>query len=304
MKMIGNLFFLLFFALPLYAEPLHVLLNWMPEPEHGGLYAAHADKLFAQRGLDVIIKPGGAMVNPMAALVSENADVSISDAAAILMARDKGMPVTAFFATYDTHPQVLMFHKENPIKDFADLAGRTVAITPGAAYWDYLQKKYRLKGKVKQINYSGQIALFLQDKALVTQAYAHAEPYFAKKEGARVDTLIIARSGFNPYGNVYAVKEGYLKSHAQTIQAFFDALQEGWQRYLANPKRYDQVLMAANRQLDADFLHWAAQAQKPFIASEPGTMHAQRWQDLAKELADLGLIKKDLDIDNAFWIKP
>ena len=62
--------------------------------------------------------------------------------------------------------------------------------------------------------------------------------------------------------------------------------------------------MAANRQLDADFLHWAAQAQKPFIASEPGTMHAQRWQDLAKELADLGLIKKDLDIDNAFWIKP
>jgi len=115
--------------------------------------------------------------------------------------------------------------------------------------------------------------------------------------------LIIARSGFNPYGNVYAVKEDYLKNHRQTIKAFFDALQEGWQRYLADPKRYDQALMAANRQLDADFLHWAAQAQKPFIASEPGVMRAKRWQDLAKDLADLGLIKKDLNIDNAFWIK-
>jgi len=164
-------------------------------------------------------------------------------------------------------------------------------------------KKYHLKGKVKQINYSGQITLFLKDKALVTQAYAHSEPYFAKKEGAQVGTLMVARSGFNPYGNVYAVREDYLKSHRQTIQAFFDALQEGWQRYLADPKRYDQALMAANKQLDADFLYWAAQAQKPFIASEPGVMRAKRWQDLAKDLADLGLIKKDLNIDNAFWIK-
>jgi ABC-type nitrate/sulfonate/bicarbonate transport system substrate-binding protein len=43
-----------------YGTPIRLQLNWVPEPEFGGLYQAQEDGTFAKHGLDVDITPGGA----------------------------------------------------------------------------------------------------------------------------------------------------------------------------------------------------------------------------------------------------
>src|SRR4051812_28162584 len=49
------------FALPARAaEKATIVLNWVPEPEFGGIYAAKESGAFAKHNLDVAIKPGGA----------------------------------------------------------------------------------------------------------------------------------------------------------------------------------------------------------------------------------------------------
>src|SRR5438034_8297394 len=42
------------------AEKVSIALNWVPEPEFGGIYAAREVGAFARHNLDVTIKPGGA----------------------------------------------------------------------------------------------------------------------------------------------------------------------------------------------------------------------------------------------------
>src|SRR3954447_12407606 len=42
------------------AEKATIVLNWVPEPEFGGIYAAKESGAFAKHNLDVAIKPGGA----------------------------------------------------------------------------------------------------------------------------------------------------------------------------------------------------------------------------------------------------
>ena len=40
-------------------KKVRLLLNWFPEPEHGGFYAAQVHGFYAAEGLDVEILPGG-----------------------------------------------------------------------------------------------------------------------------------------------------------------------------------------------------------------------------------------------------
>ena len=48
-------------SLPLRAaEKVSIALNWVPEPEFGGIYAAQQNGAYQKRGLEVTIKPGGA----------------------------------------------------------------------------------------------------------------------------------------------------------------------------------------------------------------------------------------------------
>ena len=55
------------------AEPIKIALNWVPEPEFGGIYAAQQSGIFRANGLDVEILPGGAGApNPIAMLAERN----------------------------------------------------------------------------------------------------------------------------------------------------------------------------------------------------------------------------------------
>ena len=64
MRSIGWLFAMVFTVLSvssaLGADKIKLALNWVPEPEFGGIYAAQQQHFFANNGLDVEIQPGGA----------------------------------------------------------------------------------------------------------------------------------------------------------------------------------------------------------------------------------------------------
>ena len=283
-----------------------LVLNWFPEPEAGGFYAAVADGLYKAKGLDLTILPGGPSVNGTSLMAAGRVQFAELDAAAVLFARDQGIPALGVFATFQTFPQGLMYHSEKPLKSFADLAGRQVAVSPGAQYWEYIVSKYKLDGKVQVVNYNGQLADWLRDKNRVTQNYVTSEPFFARKSGAAPRSLLIADSGYNPYGNLVSTTESYLKDNPKLVKAFVEATQEGWKRYLATPAKYDAVMIAANKDLTPDYLAFSAKAQKPLIATGDalkyglGYMSADRWNTLLGQMTDLKLFKTKLEASAAF----
>lgn len=278
-----------------------MVLNWFPEPEAGGFYAAVKDGLYKARGIDLEIVPGGPSVNGQALLAAGRVQFATLDSGSVMFARNEGIPVVGIFTTFQTFPQGLMYHSDKPLRSFKDLEGRTIAISPGAAYWEFIEKKYNLAGKVQVVNYNGQLADWLRDTGRVTQNYVTSEPFYAKKAGAKPGTLLIASSGFNPYGNLMAVTQDYLKANPKIVQAFIEASQEGWKRYLATPAKYNDVMMAANKDLTPDYLAYSAATEKPLIMGGDaakygiGYMSEARWNTIYGQFKDLKLLKVKMD---------
>ena len=157
-------------------------LNWFPESEHGGYYAAQVRRLLPPGGArreDSIGWPGARMLEQVAA---GRATFGIANADNILFARAGQMPVVALLAPLQSSPRCIMVHKATGIDTFDKLRDVTLAMTPGAAFADFLRWKLPLPG-VRVVPYTGSVQPFLVDPRYAQQGYIFSEPFLRSKGG-------------------------------------------------------------------------------------------------------------------------
>jgi NitT/TauT family transport system substrate-binding protein len=284
-------------ALARAGDKIQLQLNWVPEPEFGGIYQAKEDGDFAKHGIDVDITPGGAGAPTWQLVGTGKVDFAVASADEVLIARQQQADVVAIFCTYQTCPQGIMVHASRGIKDLAGLfqAGGTLAVEPGLPYVNFLKKKYG-DGKLNFVAYDGGPASFLHDTNFSQQCFVTSEPIAAKKAGSDPQVFLIADAGYNPYTTVIITRADYIKAHPDQVKAITSALREGWTAYLADPSKANAVMGKLNADMDAETFAAAAAAQKPLIETDDtkrdglGTMTLERWKTLAGQLKDLGVI--------------
>lgn len=280
-------------------EPAKVklALNWKPEPEFGGFYAAQGGGTFKKHGFDVEIMGGGDQVAQM--IAAGQVEFGILAADEVITARSKGVDLVALFAVYQTNPQGIMTHAARGFKSIGDVYANdgTLAVQPGLAYVDYLKRKYP-DAKVKVVPYDYSILQFMADPKHSQQCFVTSEPIAAKRKGGDPKVFLIAEEGFNPYAAVVVTKGQYLRDNPKRVQEFVTAVSEGWRAYLDDPKPANEAMGKLNQEMDAETFAAAAEAQKPLIEDEAakkdglGTMSEQRWETLGKELVELKAVEK------------
>jgi NitT/TauT family transport system substrate-binding protein len=275
-------------------------LNWKPEPQFGGFYAAKVNGTFAEHGLDVDIREGGASAPTVDMLAAGTVPFALVSGDEILIARDKGKKIVALFAVYQTHPQGIMCRASRGFQGIADLFNNegTLAIEQGLGYAQFLKRKYGFdKLKVVPVPY-GDLSFIRNDEKYAMQCFVTSEPIAARKLGLDVTTFLIADSGYNPYATVLATREDYLSENRATVEKMVAAVRDGWRAYLDDASRANEAMHRLNPTMDEDTFIAAADAQRPLIetpeteSSALGTMSAQRWNELGGQLASLGLIKQ------------
>ncbi len=282
---------------------MKLALNWVPEPEFGGFYAAKEGGSFTAEKLDVDIQGGGAGVPVVQMVATGRAEFGIAGADEVLTARSHGADVVALFATYQTSPQAIMAHASRGATGIADLLkDGQIAIEPGLPYAAFLKKKYGdIKAKV--VPYDGGVAHFLADKDFAQQCYVASEPLAAKKKGSDPQVFLVADEGFNPYVGVVITSRSLARDKPDVVKAFVRSVRAGWKEYLADPALANAAMAKLNTSMDAETFAAAAAAQKPLIEAGDaaskgvGTMTKERWETLAKQLAELGMLPKAPEID-------
>jgi NitT/TauT family transport system substrate-binding protein len=147
------------------------------------------------------------------------------------------------------------------------------------------------------VPYQGGVASFLNDTNYAQQCFIFSEPIAAKRQGTDVKVFLVADAGYNPYTGVVIANGEYLKKNTETVKKVVEALREGWRAYLDDPNPANAVMGELNKTMDAQTFAMAAEAQEPFIETDEtktsglGTMTAQRWQELGRQLVDLGLLQ-------------
>src|SRR3954471_2179943 len=69
-----------------------VQLDWVAEPEHGGLYQAQARGFFRDEGLDVTLIPGGPGAQVLPSVATGRADIAQNESTGTLLAQTEGVP--------------------------------------------------------------------------------------------------------------------------------------------------------------------------------------------------------------------
>jgi NitT/TauT family transport system substrate-binding protein len=279
--------------------------QWFAGPEHGGQYAALMKGFYKDAGIDMTIQPGGPQVSGIQIVASGKAQFGMTQADDLLLARQEGVPIVAIAAVFQKNPQILIYHKNDKIKEFADLNGHKVYVSVMSGYWEFIKKQFKL-GKAQEMKYTGQLVNFVNDPTAVTQGYLTFEPFILKQQGQDVSSLLVADSGYNPYGNVLYTTEKMLKENPDLVKAYLDASVKGWNYYKDHSDEVYPFLTKYNSDLTSEVSQYGVQVETDLIyggdaaKNGVGIMSNERWSTLIKQLSDLGVLKKAEDVSKVF----
>jgi NitT/TauT family transport system substrate-binding protein len=286
--------------------PVKLALDWVPEPEFGGFYAAREDGAYARHGVSTEIQGGGAGVPVLQMVATGRADFGTVGASELITARAQGADVVALFAVFQTSPLGIMVHASRKLQKLEDaFHSGTLALETGHPYTAFLKKKFAWDG-VKIVPYDGGVAHFLADRDFGQQCYVTSEPLAARQKGSDPQVFLIADAGFNPYTTVVITRRELLQKSPELVKSFVLATREGWRDYLDHPQATNALLGKLNSALDAAALSAAADAQKPLIENDDakrnglGSMQLARWQALADQLLDLKVVAKAANAADLF----
>jgi NitT/TauT family transport system substrate-binding protein len=277
---------------------LTVVLPWYADPEGGGYFAAQAENLYKDKGLDVTLQPGGPQVSATQLVASGRAQIGHTDAAGIVQAQQQGIPIIAIAALYQDNPVGILSHADQNITSFDAMKGRTLVSQAGALYPVWLDKE--LGVPMKTMQYQGSIASFLKDPSLLQQGWPTNEVQQAEEANVPVNFMPYSESGFNPYNDVVFTSKTYFDSHKEELKTFLETSITGWHDYMSDVKvatAANEAILKANTEQSRKSVWFAWDKQRQFVVAgdatkQIGAMTEARWTTLIDQLEKLGQVAK------------
>ena len=278
-------------------DKVSLLLNWYPEAEHGGFYAAQVHGIFETFGLEVEIRPGGKTTVVPQELILGRVQFGVANADDVLIARSQDVPLVALMAPIQNGPRCIMVRKDSGIPTFAGIKNMKLQIDASRPYVPFLKSKGFLTDGVDVVPYFGTVAQLVAEKGVATQGYSFSEPFMARQQGLEVVELMMSEIGYNPYASLLVATENQVEKQNDICKRMVQASIEGWEKYLESPKETNNVILSKNKQgLEKNALEFGVEALKPLCVpagegnSVIGSMSAERWTALADTLVSLKLI--------------
>lgn len=276
-------------------------LNWFPEAEHGGFYAAVVHGYFAEEGLNVTIRPGGPGVRVVADVASGAVTFGVENADKLLVWRVQQADAVAVMSPIQNSPRCIMVHKDSGVNRLEDLATKrpfTLAINSDQPFAKFLQKRVDTSD-IQIVKYPGSVSQFIDAPDYGQQAYSFSEPFLAEQKGAKPVSLMLSELGFNTYTSMLIASRDLIEKNPDLVSKMTRACIRGWRKYLAEPEETNKYIHEQNPEMDVAVLQFSAAALKPlclpegFDESRFGEMTAERWETLNSQLVEIGSLKAD-----------
>jgi NitT/TauT family transport system substrate-binding protein len=272
-------------------------LNWYPEAEHGGYFAALVHGYFEDEGLKVEIIPGRPNLPVIPRVATGQVTFGVANADRVLVGRAQEADTIALFAPLQMSPRCIMVHEKSGIRSFDDLKDMTLALSNTATFAAYMKKKVPLTN-VRIVPYPGNVTQFLLNDDFAQQGYVFSEPYHAKKEGGDPDNLMVSDLGYNPYTSLLITQSDEVEKRPELLRKMVRAVAKGWRKYLEDPDETNAYIQKLNSEMDLDILKFGAETMRDLCITKEtplknvGRMTPNRWQDLADQLVEAGVIDK------------
>lgn len=287
-------------------------LNWFPEAEHGGFYAALISGFYEEEGLKLTIRAGGPKVPVIADVADGKIDFGVDNADKVLLARAQQADVVVVMSPIQNSPRCIMVHQKTGLTRLEDFARRkpfTLAMNSGQPFAQFLKSKVNLDD-VQVVPYPGNVAQFLEQPEYGMQAYSFSEPFLAEREKSDPVCLMLSDIGFNAYTSVLLTSRDTMEKKRDLVAKMTRASIRGWKKYLEDPEATNKYIHEQNPEMGLEILAYGVKALQPLCLPEGfeknrlGEMSAERWLTLFTQMTEIGLLKPgSIKVEDAYSLK-
>jgi putative hydroxymethylpyrimidine transport system substrate-binding protein len=296
-------------------ERVDLVLDFFPNADHAGLYAAIGTGAFEDAGLDVRPQTPSDPAAPLRLLAAGKADLAISYEPEVLLARDHGAKVVAIGAIVQKPLTSLISLGEKGVKDPASLAGKKVG-TAGIPYQSaYLKAILDKAGvdpaDVEEVNVGFNLVPAMLSKRVdaTLGAFWNYEGVQLERSKRKPNVLRMEQLGVPTYNELVVVaREEDARNRGAMLRRFMLALGRGHEALAEDIAVGVDPLLKANRDLDRGLQEASVRATLPVFLPQGsdhgfGWMEEREWAAYGRWMADNGLLKQREDPTRALTVE-
>ncbi|MDX6650132.1 MAG: putative hydroxymethylpyrimidine transport system substrate-binding protein [Solirubrobacteraceae bacterium] len=285
------------------AETLNLVLDYFPNADHVGIYAALADGQFRSVGLDVKVRTPSDPSAPLKLLAAGQADLAISYEPEVLLARDRGLRVVSVAALVQKPLTSIVADGSARIRGVRDLRGKkigTAGIPYQSAYLKTILSHANVNpNSVDEINVGFNLvpAMLARRVDATLGAFWNYEGVEMRQRRRHPTVIPVDRVGVPTYNELVIVaRKQDLAERGGRVRRFLRALTAGYAAAKANPVRAVDQLVRANPGLQRPLQLASVRATLPvfFPADEKhpfGWQDARAWESYGRWMHDNQLVK-------------
>jgi putative hydroxymethylpyrimidine transport system substrate-binding protein len=286
-------------------EPFTVMLDYFPNADHAGIYAAQASGEYERAGLNVKLQPPPDAAAPLKLLQAGRVDLAISYEPELLLARDRGADLVAVGALVQKPLTSLMSLGDRAITDPKQLADKRVG-TSGLAYQSaylrtILEEAGVDPGSVKETNVGFKLTQAMLSKQVdaTLGAFWNYEGVDLQRRDKDPEILRMEDLGVPTYNElIFVARRGDLgEQESSRIRRFLQATARGHELLRDDPGKGVDALLEADPGLDRELQEAAVKATLPVFFPEDedrpfGFQDPEEWVAYERWMRDSGLLKQ------------
>jgi ABC-type nitrate/sulfonate/bicarbonate transport system substrate-binding protein len=294
--------------------PVKLMLDWVPNTNHTGIFVAQTNGYFKEAGLAVeIIQPGE--VYPEAAVASGAADFGISFQESVTLARAEQVPIVSVAA--------VLQHNTSGFASAADLNVTSPAGFGGLRYGSFsspfetptLKVLMESAGgdfsklKIVNIGDTDPLALIAEKQIDMAWIFYGWEGIEAQQQGIKLN-VVMMKDYFDTipdyYTPVVITNENTITNKPEVVKAFLKALSRGYDFAINNPDEAADILITAVPELDTKLVKASQEWLSPYYQAEAPRWGEQKisvWQNYSDWMAKYGILSTPISASDAFTNK-
>jgi len=258
-------------------QSLSMMLDWLPNADHVGVYEALANGDFTDAGLNVHLQIPTDPATPLQLLAAGKVDVAISYEPEVLLARDRGEPLVAIGAIVQRPLTSIVSLGSKHITTARQLRGKRVGDAGIPYQRAYLQTILQHAGvpasSVTETNVGENLvpAMLSGQVDATLGAYWNYEAIQLRQMGRKPNVIHVENAGVPTYDELVLVTtENDIANKNNELRRFVQALGRGYAAVRADPQAGVDALVRANPSLSPKLQQASVQATLPsFFPSSP-----------------------------------
>jgi putative hydroxymethylpyrimidine transport system substrate-binding protein len=293
------------------ARPVTLVLDYLPNVDHAGIYAAQGEGAFERAKLDVKLQTPSDPASVLKLLDAGRADLAISYEPDLLLAREQGMKVMAVGALANRPLTSLMSVGKRAIDDPKELRGKkvgTAGIPYQTAYLQTILQEARVpRTTVQTVNVGFNLvpAMLSGRVAATLGAFWNIEGVELQRRKRKPKILHLEDLGVPTYDELVIVaRQDTVQRQGAMIRRFMQALARGTKALADDPAAGLDPLIDANPDLDRATAEAQLQATLPVLQAREGKpygwMEPAEWEAFSSWMQSTGQLKDDAVAQRAF----